>query len=55
MPNRTDGEAAVSALNGSDLGGRNLEVSEARPKSEAGRPGGGDFTRRRPGGQKRRW
>src|SRR5690349_21680830 len=55
MPNRTEAEAAISALNGSELGGRNLNVSEARPKSEGGRSGGRDFNRGRSGGQNRRW
>ncbi len=32
-------EKAIAALNGSDLGGRTIQVNEARPKTE--RPGGG--------------
>jgi RNA recognition motif-containing protein len=56
MPNQTEAEAAISALNGMELGGRNLNVNEARPKSEGGgRQGGGDYGRSRSGGQNRRW
>jgi RNA recognition motif-containing protein len=32
MPNQTEGEAAISQLNGKDLGGRALRVNEARPR-----------------------
>jgi RNA recognition motif-containing protein len=32
MPNQSEGEAAVSNLNGKDLGGRALRVNEARPR-----------------------
>lgn len=40
----TDDEAAsraMDALNGTNLGGRNLTVNEARPKAERPRSGGG--------------
>jgi RNA recognition motif-containing protein len=40
-----EAQAAISALNGSEVGGRALTVNEARPKED--RPGGGD---RRSGG-----
>jgi RNA recognition motif-containing protein len=33
--------AAINALNGRDLDGRTLNISEARPKSERGSGGGG--------------
>ena len=36
MPTRTEGEAAISSLNGKDLKGRNLNVDEARPRPESG-------------------
>jgi RNA recognition motif-containing protein len=39
MPNNSEAEAAIAALNGSDSGGRPLNVNEARPKAE--RSGGG--------------
>ena len=32
MPNQSEGEAAVSQLNGQDLDGRALRVNEARPR-----------------------
>ena len=34
MANDADGDAAVSKLNGTDLDGRKLVVSEARPREE---------------------
>lgn len=38
----SDGDKAISALNGADLDGRSLNVNEARPKgSGAGGSGGG--------------
>lgn len=39
MTNNEDGEKAIAALNGSQVGGRTLNVNEARPKAE--RSGGG--------------
>lgn len=44
MPNNSEADAAIAALNGSDSGGRPLTVNEARPKTERGggfRGGGG--------------
>ena len=35
-----DAQRAISALDGQDLGGRNLRVNEARPRGEGG--GGGE-------------
>lgn len=32
MPNQSEGEAAVTQLNGKELGGRALRVNEARPR-----------------------
>lgn len=37
MANKADGEKAIEAVNGSDLGGRSLRVNEARPR-ENNRP-----------------
>ena len=34
MPDQTEGEAAVQALNGKELEGRELKVNEARPREE---------------------
>ncbi len=47
-----DAEAAgeaIRALDGSDLGGRNLRVNEARPRQNGGGGGGGG------GGFRQRW
>src|ERR1700749_4029205 len=41
MTERRDAETAISQLNGAELNGRALNVNEARPKTEGGRPGGG--------------
>jgi RNA recognition motif-containing protein len=32
MPNQSEGESAISNLNGKELGGRALRVNEARPR-----------------------
>jgi RNA recognition motif-containing protein len=32
MPNQGEGEAAITQLNGKELGGRALRVNEARPR-----------------------
>lgn len=42
MTNEAEADKAITALNGSNLGGRALNVNEARPKTDRGpRPGGG--------------
>src|SRR5690242_4422799 len=49
MPNDAEAAKAIAALDGKELGGRNLKVNEARPKGErpprsnsgGGRPSGG--------------
>ncbi len=41
MTNDGDAEKAIAGINGSNFGGRNLNVSEARPKSDRGGMGGG--------------
>ncbi len=60
MASNEDGEKAITALNGSQLSGRTINVNEARPKAErAG--GGGGFRDRggdrggRGGGRRERW
>jgi cold-inducible RNA-binding protein len=53
MANAEDGEKAIAALNGSQLGGRKLNVNEARPKAERGSGGGRDRGGR--GGGRGRW
>ena len=40
MPDNTQAEAAIQALNGKDLGGRQLTVNEARPREDRGDGGG---------------
>ena len=41
MTNGEEGDKAITALNGSQVGGRTLNVNEARPKVERGGGGGG--------------
>jgi len=41
MGNNSEADRAIAALNGHDLGGRALNVNEARPKTERGFGGGG--------------
>jgi RNA recognition motif-containing protein len=38
MPNGTEARAAIAGLNGKDLGGRTLNINEARPREERGGP-----------------
>ena len=50
MSDSAEAEKAIAALNGKELGGRALNINEARPKTDrggSGRPGGGGG---RPGG-----
>jgi len=41
MPDDEAGARAIESLNGTTLGGRNLNINEARPKVERPRSGGG--------------
>lgn len=55
MSNDSDAQAAIEALNGSEVGGRALIVNEARPKTSGfggghSRGGGRDGNRRSGGG-----
>ena len=54
MANAEEGDKAIAALNGSQVGGRTLNVNEARPKPErsgsGGGGGGGGRGRERSGG-----
>jgi RNA recognition motif-containing protein len=43
MTSDEDGEKAITALNGSQFGGRTINVNEARPKSDHRGGGGGGF------------
>src|SRR4051794_32023605 len=55
MANQADGEKAIAELNGSDQGGRQIKVNEAKPREDRGRGqgagGGGGYG----GGQSNRW
>jgi len=41
MASNEDGDKAITALNGSQVGGRTINVNEARPKTERAGGGGG--------------
>ncbi|MBK5965169.1 RNA-binding protein [Thiocystis minor] len=41
MPNNAEANAAIKALNETDMKGRKLTVNEARPRAERPRGGGG--------------
>ena len=43
MPNDAEAANAMAALDGKALGGRNLKVNEARPKTDRPRGGGGNY------------
>ncbi|HVK39409.1 MAG TPA: RNA-binding protein [Candidatus Kapabacteria bacterium] len=52
MASREEGEAAIKALNGTEIGGRSLTVNEARPREErSGGFGGGGGSRGGGGGR----
>ena len=62
MPVKAEAQSAIEALEGKDLKGRSLRVSEARPRSEGRqvdsrnrgpRHGGGSYGRGRQGGRRR--
>jgi len=57
MPTGDEAQAAISALNGKELGGRALTVNEARPRQErsGGGGGGGGFGGGGGGGRNPRW
>ncbi len=56
MANPEEGEKAIAGLNGSQVGGRTLNVNEARPKVERSGGGGKDRGGRGGGGGGRgRW
>jgi RNA recognition motif-containing protein len=41
MTNSEEGDKAIAGLNGSQVGGRTINVNEARPKAERASGGGG--------------
>ncbi|MFL6351597.1 MAG: RNA recognition motif domain-containing protein [Bryobacteraceae bacterium] len=55
MASRSEAETAISALNGTDLHGRTLNVNEARPKTDGPRGGGGGGRGGNGGFRKSRW
>lgn len=52
MPNNAEADVAMKTLNGEELKGKNIKISEARPKSDKRRGRGGN---RRGGGGGRYW
>lgn len=54
MPNAEEGNAAIEALNGTDLDGRPIRVNESQPKPREERRGFGGGERRGFGGGERR-
>lgn len=50
MPNSSEAQAAIAAVNGTQLDGRTLNVNEARPRAEGGGGGGGGGRGRGGGG-----
>lgn len=46
MANDDQAQAAIAALNGSEVDGRNIVVNESRPKPEGSSGGGGGFKKR---------
>jgi cold-inducible RNA-binding protein len=59
MSDSAEADRAIAALNGTDLGGRTLNINEARPKGEGGggrggSGGGGGFRREGSGGPRQR-
>ena len=55
MTNASEADKAIAALNGTQLGGRTLNVNEARPKTERAGSGGGGRGRDRGGRGGGRW
>jgi len=43
MASKEDGEKAISELNGTQFGGRDLKVNEAKPREDRPRNGGGGY------------
>jgi len=55
MTDSAAADRAIAALNGTEMGGRKLNINEARPKGEGGRGGsGGGFRREGGGGPRQR-
>ena len=54
MTDSAAADRAIAALNGTELGGRKLNINEARPKGEGGRGSSGGGFRREGGGPRQR-
>ena len=46
MANQEDGEKAIAELNATEFAGREIKVSEAKPREDRGRSGGGGRSNR---------
>ncbi len=55
MNSNSEAEAAIAALNGTDMGGRELRVNESQPKPRDSRGGGGGGGGGRNAGGRNRW
>lgn len=56
MPVKEEAMAAITGMNGQNLGGRTLNVNEARPRTDNNRSGGGGGGRGgRDGGYRKSW
>jgi RNA recognition motif-containing protein len=57
MPDQTEAQAAIQNLNGKDLLGKQMNVNEARPRTDRGRSGGqgGQRGRQGYGGRRNRY
>src|SRR3954454_19897271 len=55
MASQEDGEKAIAELNGTQLGGRDLKVNEAKPREDRPRGGGGGYGGGGGGGGRNRW
>ncbi|MFN0280112.1 MAG: RNA recognition motif domain-containing protein [Pyrinomonadaceae bacterium] len=56
MASQEDGEKAIAELNGTDQGGREIKVNEAKPREDrGGRGGGGGGYGGGGGGRSNRW
>ncbi len=54
MSDAAEADRAIAGLNGTILGNRAINVNEARPRADSGRPSGGGGFRRQGGGPPRR-
>jgi RNA recognition motif-containing protein len=52
MPDKAEAQSAIEGLNGKDLKGRSLNISQARPRSEGRRTGATTGGPRRGGGRR---